>query len=277
MSDPPLGAYGVAWPSLPSVRHLLQPIDPMSPAICALRFLPWAPETAEGFHFDARQSVLRLGEAGSVAMDREEGTVTFALDETITEQGLVHPYLGFPTAVFNRWAGRDSFHAGAIVIDDRAIIVAGHKEAGKSTTLAALSEHGVAILSDDLVALDGLDILPGPRCVDLRPAAAAHLGIGAPLGVLGARERWRITTGAVMARPLGGIVYLEWGGEVTLTLLPIADRLRRLFEFDALEVGPVDPASFIDLAAVPSWELRRPRTTDSITDSLDVLLSRLGS
>lgn len=49
--------------------------------------------------------------------------------------------------------GLISFHAAALVKDDQAILLMGHKGSGKSSLAAALLEHGWWVLADDLVRL----------------------------------------------------------------------------------------------------------------------------
>lgn len=271
----PLGAYGLRWPSIASVAEFLQPVEAGDPEIRSLHFEACEPGVPKGFGFGPERSFVGFGDDGRISMERAAASVTYAVREVVTEQGLVHPYLAFPAAVFNRWAGRNSFHAGAIVLGGRAFVVAGHKEAGKSTTLAGLAAEGVPVLSDDLVILDKLRVLPGPRCIDLRQEAAEHLGDGEPLGVVGARERWRIKVAPAAPELLGGFVYLGWGDREELTPLPLGERLQRLFQYDALEVGPTDPATFMDLARLPAWDFRRPNGIESMSRSLNRLLDVL--
>ena len=117
----------------------------------------------------------------------------------------------------------------------------------------------MAIMSDDLLVLDGLDALAGPRCIDLRQETAAALEVGVPIGVVGSRERWRVHPGAVApAVPLLGWIFLAWADTVAMVPLPPAERLARLFGHEALQMGPAQPAAYLDLAGLPAWELRRP-------------------
>jgi hypothetical protein len=64
-------------------------------------------------------------------------------------------------------------HGSAVVIDGGAVVLAGPRGAGKSTTAAALAARGMPVLSDDLVALvpNGHEFLvqPGYRLVRLWP------------------------------------------------------------------------------------------------------------
>jgi hypothetical protein len=73
-------------------------------------------------------------------------------------------------------AGIEVLHAGAVVIDGRAVGLAGAAGAGKSTTARALIEDGATLLTDDVLAVtrdDGrLMAHPGPDQVRIGPAEA---------------------------------------------------------------------------------------------------------
>jgi hypothetical protein len=51
--------------------------------------------------------------------------------------------------------GLEVLHASAVVVDGRAVVLAGRAGAGKSATAAALRRRGAAFLADDVVALEG--------------------------------------------------------------------------------------------------------------------------
>jgi hypothetical protein len=70
---------------------------------------------------------------------------------------LYGPVLGF----LLRARGRLALHASCVRVGDGVVVLAGPPGAGKSTTAAALAERGMAVLSDDLTALD-LDDAGGP-------------------------------------------------------------------------------------------------------------------
>ncbi|HAK54406.1 MAG: hypothetical protein QF463_06135 [Vicinamibacterales bacterium] len=84
---------------------------------------------------------------------------------------LLGPVLGF----LLRLRGTVCLHASAVVVDDQAIALVGPPGAGKSTTAAALARRGVAVLSDDVVALverdPGWVVEAGYPCVRMRPEA----------------------------------------------------------------------------------------------------------
>ena len=63
---------------------------------------------------------------------------------------LFGPVLGF---VLRSW-GRLALHASCVRVGDGAVLLAGPPGAGKSTTAAALAMRGLAVVSDDLTALD---------------------------------------------------------------------------------------------------------------------------
>ncbi len=89
---------------------------------------------------------------------------------------LLGPILGFVL----RTHGVVTLHASAVVIDGRAVALAGAARAGKSTTAAAFALRGFPVLTDDIVALvsEGEDFLVQADCPVLRlwPESSRWLG-----------------------------------------------------------------------------------------------------
>ncbi|GAB3935843.1 hypothetical protein GCM10027614_11390 [Micromonospora vulcania] len=79
-----------------------------------------------------------LADGRTLAVDRLRGTATF-YGPPLTPDVLAHPYLAPVATTVNRWAGRETFHSGAFVLDGRAWAVLGPRTAGKSSLLAALA------------------------------------------------------------------------------------------------------------------------------------------
>ena len=222
-------------------------------------------------------ATLPLHGTGWMEIERAGPRVTFRLPEAASHEELVHPYLAPGAAVLARWAGREAFHAGAVLAGGGAWVVLGDREAGKSSTLAWLALNGHAVLADDLVVLDGADVLAGPRCIDLRSDAAARLGAGEPLGVVGTRERWRLVLDGVPARaPLRGWVLLEWDDEVAVEPVRGAERLLRLIPHRSVRLEPPDAGALVELASLPVLTFRRPRRWDALAAAGERLVAALG-
>jgi hypothetical protein len=103
---------------------------------------------------------------------------------------------------------RIAVHAGAVSVQDRAIVLPGSSMAGKSTLVAALLEHGATYFSDEFALIDEQGLVwPYPRRMTLRgagarervlPAGAADAsGPPMPLGLLAhlryADEGWQVS------------------------------------------------------------------------------------
>ena len=97
-----------------------------------------------GFFYSDGVRVIVDGRGREVWAERPEG---YSLEDLCTY--LVGPVMGFVL----RLRGVTCLHASAIVINDRAIAIAGAVGAGKSTTAAAFAHAGFPVLSDDVVAL----------------------------------------------------------------------------------------------------------------------------
>ena len=188
---------------------------------------------------------------------------------------LVHPLLGRMLPHLAEGRGIDAFHGGALVVDGAAWAVVGGREAGKSSLLAQCHRDGAGVVTDDIVVLERLRCLSGPRCIDLRAEPARRLGPGVPVRG-GAKQRIRLPP-IVAEVDLAGVIHLAWGPAVELAAVAPSDRVRRLLALHAEDGWPRDAALILDVAALPTFELRRPRRLDSLGPSAAFLLERLGA
>ena len=120
-------------------------------------------------------------------------------------------------------------HAATVVVDGRAVVLAGRSGAGKSTLTLALLRAGAQLLTDELTLIDrdGSTVLPYPRAVHVSPTTVEllpELGFlrERPRRALGADLEWSVST-ADLARAfstsvagpsqLGAVVRLEPRGD----------------------------------------------------------------
>jgi len=267
------GAYGLRFSGLTGVEKLLVPGDRTWPGLEVIA----ERGPIEGFRNEVDEERATLLLLGAVAIvERSSGRAVFRFETDPDPQALVHPYLAPVAGLLAYWHGRESFHAGAFVAAGGAWGLFAEREGGKSSTLARLAFEGVPVVSDDVLVVEGGTAFAGPRAIDLRREAARALGAGEPLGVLGTRERWRVTLDECDgAFPLRGWVFLAWGDEVSLTGVPAGSRLRRLAAERAIRLAPRDPSVLLSLAALPAFELRRPHEWSSLEDATKLLLSSL--
>lgn len=90
---------------------------------------------------------------------------------------------GVLMATLLRQRGFLTLHGAGLARDGGAIAILGNSGWGKSTLSSYLSDHGFALLGDDIVAIDtrverGPVIVPGFPVARLRPDAAQHLSSG---------------------------------------------------------------------------------------------------
>jgi hypothetical protein len=267
----PLGAYGIRLRGLDGAAELLVDVGPDAPVYAVAAEVGRG--TAPDEHVDDEGARLRLRSGGEIVIDRRGQHVLYRVPHPVRPDELVHPYLAPAAAVIARWMGRESMHAGAFAAGGSALGVVGTREAGKSSTLAWLARAGVDVLCDDMLILDGGRPLPGPRSIDLRADAAERLGVGDPIGMTGARERWRLrlgpTTGTAVLR---GWVFLAWGERIEARALSGPERLARLAAERGLRLPPARPDALLELTSLPAWELSRPRGWESLPRAADLLL-----
>jgi hypothetical protein len=214
--------------------------------------------------------------SGWVDIDRSTQTSTMHVPQEPSHAQIVHPFLASTALVVAHWRGLQSFHAGAFVTDSGTWAILGDKGAGKSSLLAALACMGVPIVTDDVLVIgEDLQSFAGPRCIDLRRETALALGVGVDIGVVGARERWRLQLDPIAPElPLAGWICLDWGDPSILTV-PAHERIYALHENIALRVQQYDPSALsrlMDLIALPMIRVWRPRKMATLTDNAATVL-----
>jgi len=262
---PPIGsgAYGLRLGGV-SAADLLVPAPPDWPLLQLDVTVANRPLGTESITEERAQLRLRTG--GRLEVDRARGRATFVVPRQLSDDEMVHPFLAPAAAVMAHWLKRPCFHAGAFMANDRVWGLLGDRELGKSTTLAWLALNGHSVIADDIVVLNERgDVYAGPRSIDLREDSAVQLGVGNSLGTVGARERWRLklATSAAVA-PFGGWFFLAWGRRLEGTRLSGSECLMRLMRQRTLRIRPTDPAHLLELAALPAWEIHRPRGWGSL-------------
>lgn len=224
--------------------------------------------------FGARRACFRLPE-GLLRLEREHARMTVRTEFPLPEDKLVHPWITSGAAMFGRWHGRDAFHGGGFVAGDGAWAVLATQAGGKSTLLACLARNGQGVVSDDLLVLEHGHVFAGARCVDLRPGTAK--AIGAPgLSPTRGSTRRRLTLAPVPGcLPLHGVVHLAWGDQIAVVPVPLSDRIVRLRAHNGFGAAPASPSGLLELAGLPTLELRRPRNIDALGGGVEALLAAI--
>ena len=265
------GAYGIRLSGLDAARPLLVPAASDWPSFELVNRVEPGPYS-EVEHVGAEGAELRLRTGGRIFIDRSPGRAEFVTPRPLGSEELVHPYLAPVAAIVAHWHDRESVHAGAFTVDGQVWGVVGDRESGKSSTLARLALDGIAIVSDDLLILQGTSVFAGPRAIDLREEPASKLGVGASIGVAGARERWRLRLGPVQHElELVGWIHLAWGDRVEAVPLEGRERIERLLSQRGARLPSLSPAVLLDLASLPSWEVRRPQAWETLGETADCL------
>jgi hypothetical protein len=239
-----------------------------------IRELPaGAPSAAREPEIGSSEAHLPLVEGDEIRLSREPRELSVPARVSDDSDALAHPILTLASAVFAHWDGREALHAGSFAYDGGAWALIGDRGSGKSSLLAALGSAGADVLSDDLLVFDGEAVYAGPRCLDLRPDAAERLGLTARARSVRVPPRLRLELPQVpYAYPLRGVVFLGWDERVALTELPAPARLEALLAARTLGiVPPASPELVVSLAALPAYELTRPRDWSSADESLERL------
>jgi hypothetical protein len=272
-----VGAYGLRVEGVSeSVRTLLGAADPAWPPV-QLNAGVSNSSDERAFVSPSRARVGMPG-GGEILVERTPLVAHVKLPTRPRDEELLHPYLGYVAALVARWHGRDCVHAGAFALNGKAWAMVGKRGAGKSSMLGWFAAHGYDIVCDDVLVVEGERVFRGPRFVDLRPEAAAALGAGEPIGLVGARHRWRLEVGPLPGHvPLGGWIFLEWSPQMEVARAAAPRRLLTLKDQLSLFTTPRDPTSLLDLATLPAWELRRPQDWDSMPEAAQRLVDAISA
>jgi hypothetical protein len=268
------GAYGFRLEGVPDAGDLLFEVPETWPDLTLARGSEVdRPATEE---VTADYARIWLVDGACAELDRAASTALLRVPDHVTDGALVHPYLAPVALLMARWLGREGMHGGGIVADGGVWAILGHKTGGKSTTLAWMALSGVDVISDDVLVIHDGTVLAGPRSVDLREEAAQRLGVGEPLGRVGARERWRLPLGPVASEvPLRGWITLEWGDSIAVEPLRGAERLHALIPHRGIRLAPTVPDALLRLSALPHLRLVRPQKWDSLGDATARLLDAI--
>jgi hypothetical protein len=257
---------------LQGVDHLLVPAPAGWPVVSVVTAAGPVGEPAG----EVDGMAIGFGDGGRAVVARDGRTIHVAVPQLPSPEAMIHPFLANPAALASKALGRETFHAGAVVMGGGAWAILGHREGGKSTSLAWLESRGYPVVTDDVLAVgDGPTAFAGPRCLDLRPESALQFGRGEPLGQVGNRDRWRVRLAQVDPEvPLRGWVFLEWGDSIGTATLRFDEVARRLIEHQGINLLP-DPARLLELASLPALVLSRPRTWSSLDPALQLLSERI--
>ncbi len=271
-----LGAYGLALPGLQNAY--LQPAEPSWPTWT----MRWAPppqgEAAAPEEWSPHHARLLPWPGGTVHIDRASRTSTFLFPQPPSPDAIAHPLLASTAVVAGNWLGRTPLHAGAFVLDGRVWGVLGGKRKGKTSTLMGLHLAGVPVVADDVLVVDAQRTVAfaGPRCLDLREDAAERFGKGRPIGVVGARARWRVVLPAIAQElPLAGWVLLEWAESSRLSRPSVSARLAALAAHRGLTAKGSSEDGLLELLALPMVLYGRPRNWEHFDKGLRTLLGSL--
>ncbi len=257
------GAYGFRLSGLDDALDWLNPAPDDWPTVEVKQEV--APPD-ESSRFDEEVRAFPLMGGYRLEVMRAERRVLFSGPEPLSSPALIHPFLAPAASVLCRWEDWPPFHAGAFVVNGEAWALTADRNGGKSTTLAALAESGVPVLTDDLVVLKESHVAAGPRSVDLRdPRDFSDVEY---LGELGRRERWRKQLAPVPAEvPVAGVIQLVWSDAPGVHWVSMEEKPEIIKEGLSYSASG---RAMLDVLRLPMVRVGRPR--GELTETIDLVL-----
>ena len=219
--------------------------------------------------------------AATLLVDRERAEVRVRSASPVPEADLVHPGLWPVGAVFARWRGAETLHAGAFVPEGGtdAWAVMADSTGGKTSFLAMLALTGIEVLADDLLVIEGGDCVGGPRLLDLRPEVVERLELGARVTTLvRSTSRRRLSLAPCDARwPVAGFIELGWSDRVAVERLEPAAALAALARHRRVRGLGTGFTQLLELVQRPVLRLTRPPGWAYAGEAIQRLREMLGT
>ncbi len=218
--------------------------------------------------------------AATLLVDRERAAVRVLSAVPVPDPDLVHPCLWPVGAVFARWRGAETLHAGAFAQpgDEGAWAVMADSRGGKTSFLAMLALAGAEVLTDDLLVVEGAgECVAGPRSLDLRPEVVEQLGLGdRATEAVRSISRRRLPLAPCQAMwPIAGFVELAWGDGVTVQRLEPAAGLAALARHRRVHGLGAEFAQLLELVDRPILRVTRPHGWGSAEEAVQRLLEAI--
>lgn len=192
---------------------------------------------------------------------------------------------GLPVALLVLSRGGLFFHAAAVEIDGRAVILTGPSHHGKTTLAGALAAAGHRLLADDLLRCAvgrPTVVYPGPAMLRLRKDVAEWLVVPGAVRVADDAEKVHLALdpryrGTGDPLPLAGIVLLHRGEDASLERLQPSSTIQDLWVVSLNIPTPTGRGQcfgdIIELAeTVPVWKMVRPLTRQSLNGAIAMVV-----
>jgi hypothetical protein len=249
------GAYGFTFSGLEGASDWLVESPGHWPEVEVVQRIG-EPDLTSRVADDSGEVVLLGG--SSVRLERQSRRIVYVGPGSLSPSELVHPYLAPAASLLAHWEGWLPLHAGGFVAEGRGWLVVSQRGGGKSTTLAKLASRGYGVLCDDLAVIRDGFLMAGPRSIDLRQADED--GNAHALGIVGARERWRLWLEDVPAEvPAGGVIYFTWGRETKVESLNARERVTALAGSRSVLLGTETTKPLLMAVPLPAYRITRPR------------------
>jgi hypothetical protein len=182
------------------------------------------------FQTKGRSEYLLIVRGSARILIRDGREITVEPESGADPAGIRAVLSGPVQAVLWHQRGLLPLHANAVVINGRAVALAGHSAAGKSTLAAILMARGHRMMTDDICIVDTRNgaepsVLPGYPRLRLWRDTLDHLGIateGLPRALVG-KEKYFVDCAGSTSAPqrLGTVILLSRRGSDAVAIAPL--------------------------------------------------------
>lgn len=233
---------------------------------------------------------MRLPGVASFAFDPEQKEVTAFPDEGVSKGVVADAYRRAVLPMVQQTRGHQVLHASAVRTSAGVVAFCGSSGTGKSTVAFAFSRRGYPVWGDDAVCFQtserGVDCIPLPFDLLLRPATASFFRVGPKAAPIGRPESTSETSAAVL---LSAVCVLQRrtadGGRASAEVAPIPSPNAFTATLEhAYALGLRDKLrrrqlveQYLQLAAtVGVFSVRFEGDLDQLDSMVDVIEDRLG-
>lgn len=190
----------------------------------------------------AEQTVIRFSEHGACSVSADGQRIQAWLTEESDLRYLTPPVSGWAVSLVWQLHGALPLHAGGIVVDNQAALIAGSSGIGKSSVVSSAAQAGIPLLGDEIMIITGVEekkflAVPSVPFISLLPDQMRRLDLAKEQFCLKYPEstkrmawtpQWRLADDAAPLRAVFFLRRAESAGEIGVRRLDFREAAHAL-------------------------------------------------